>query len=137
MNTIIEKIRAEVERLQQDRTTPHTGKWYEGYNTATKKMMSFLSDLEKEENPTTAEGFEEEIEDWIEYLRNSNGVGDWTMGDILSTARHFAQWQKDQMMKEAVEGVIAGTNQFCAVLSIAREDFNKGDKVRVIIVKED
>ena len=54
---------------------------------------------------------------------------------IMRLARHFAKWQKDQMMKEAVEGVLVdnvdGTQEICL------HDNRYGDKVRIIIVKED
>ena len=60
---------------------------------------------------------------------------------IIRLARHFAQWQKEQMMKEAVEGHIATNgmgNKY--IFPNYNDDFkevNVGDKVRIIIVKED
>lgn len=45
---IIEKIRAEIERLKKDRRTPHTGKYYEGYLSAFKKMSQALDTLQEQ-----------------------------------------------------------------------------------------
>ena len=44
----IDLIQAEIERLRKDRSTPHLGKWYEGYHTALRKLSSFLATLEEE-----------------------------------------------------------------------------------------
>lgn len=58
-------------------------------------------------------------------------------------ARHFSEWQKAKMMEEAVEGRIgqAGFHnsiyikepEWCDTL----DKLNNGDKVRVIVIKED
>ena len=46
MNTIIEKIRAEVERLQHT-DIPHTDEWWDGADYVRRRMKEVLSDLEK------------------------------------------------------------------------------------------
>lgn len=48
-----------------------------------------------------------------------------------------ADWQKEQMMKEAVEEVVKYNDypEYKYVL-VPHEEFNDGDKVRIIIVKE-
>ena len=60
---------------------------------------------------------------------------------IAIVARHFAEWQKEQMMKDAVEGEIQMrySGSLCAkTIRVINEDkFKLGDKVRIIIVKED
>ncbi len=48
---IIEKIRAEVERLQHT-DIPHTDEWWDGADYVRRRMKEVLSDLEKEEKPT-------------------------------------------------------------------------------------
>lgn len=50
MNTIIEKIRAEIERLQHT-DIPHTDEWWDGADYVRRRMKEVLSDLEKEEKP--------------------------------------------------------------------------------------
>lgn len=50
-----------------------------------------------------------------------------------------AEWQKEQMMKEAEEGEIINDNRGNNVVraGVFNKDFEYGDKVRVIIVKEE
>jgi len=60
--------------------------------------------------------------------------------DCHRIARHFAQWQKEQMMKDAVEGEVVKTIDGSLRVSsyiFKREGFEFGDKVKVIIVKEE
>lgn len=64
--------------------------------------------------------------------------------ELFQFARHFAQWQKEQMMKEAVEGVVCYGSKGAYVESdflgtYDTEVYGKpGDKVRVIVLpKED
>jgi len=58
-------------------------------------------------------------------------------------ARHFAQWQKERMMKGAVEGKIVGLparndiEMQADEFSKATANFKDGDIVKLIIVKED
>lgn len=52
-------------------------------------------------------------------------------------ARHFAKWQKEQMMSEAVEGEAHPDDcEIWVNLVGYGYKFNEGDKVRIIIVKE-
>ena len=80
-----------------------------------------------------------------------------SLGDYgwLQIARHFAEWQKEQMMKDAVEGEICGrvydhinvrfANGICKYLepkniSHIPADVSKykpGQKVKIIILKDD
>ena len=93
MNTIIEKIRAEVLRLIRE---SDCSQWGLGKMSACNRILNFLDTLQEQ---PVCEGLEEEIEDWIECIRDSPGVGDWTMGDIFSTARHFAEWGAEHLKK--------------------------------------
>lgn len=66
--------------------------------------------------------------------------------DPLKIAKHFAQWQKEQMIKDAIEGRVETLYRYyVCVRSDAFDsgsiDENKqrvfaGDKVKVIIIKE-
>lgn len=57
--------------------------------------------------------------------------------DLIDTARHFALWEKEQMLKEAVEGTVHNfsSNKPHPTVLVDAKGFNQGDKVRVIIVK--
>ena len=85
MNTIIEKIRAEVERLKKaNAKLGHTNdiERYEesAYDNACNTMLSILSDLEKEEKPMELD-FEREL------YKHFGMVKDFTLG--LQIAKHF------------------------------------------------
>lgn len=89
-----------------------------------------------------AEEFEQE---WKRYC-DSKGGGAVTM-NIKDAAKHFADWQKEQMMKEAIDSEVKWCNhgypdfpiEDLAVLDeivLSKEKFQIGDKVKVIIIKE-
>ena len=187
MNTIIEKIRAEVERLKNDRAFFDDNQqlaYWEGLNKVSEK----LSDLEKEcEKPTNID-FEQELYkhfgqvkdftlgmqigkyfyelgcrrtaekyDEIEYKRQraeesvpsdleeaaAEYASDSTGFIDMTAYRAFiagAKWQKEQIMKEAVDGKVfmsfaPGCNQ--RVVSTQDVDLPCETKVKLIVVKED
>ena len=111
------------------------------------------------------EGLEEEIdrfEDWMETYNQADYPTSFTTRDI---ARHFAKWgaerqkeqdeeeqadlftivaldaaqrAKEQMMKEAAEGEYGYfSNASKTILPSGKLNIKEGDKVRIIIVKED
>ena len=127
MNTIIEKIRAEVERLNtiqlkriQEGDLVDAEPY--GKNEAYNNVLSFLSNLEKEEKPIEGGG--------LVTLEYSNRC-------FLNGVEKGRSDMYKQMMKETVEGYISATNEVSAVLALPKGDFKKSDKVRIIIVKED
>lgn len=91
--SIIEQIRAEIERLRKDRSTPHPGKWYEGYHTALRKLSSSLDTLEEE--PVE---LEKEMDDYFEKMtvHSHENIFEETYHNI---ARHFAQWGAEHLKK--------------------------------------
>ena len=104
MNTIIEKIRAEIERLKgictaQIEANPGQTFPFVMEMTGYDKLLSVLSDLEKEEKPS--EGLEEEIERYLHSL--GVGYGGWVDGmeddDLRGIARHFARWGAEHLKK--------------------------------------
>ena len=134
---IIETIKAEVERLKEKYTNmmPSIQKC-----SVCDELLSFL-DILKEQ--LVCDGLEEEIERYLHSL--GVGYGGWVDGmeddDLRGIARHFAQWQKEQMMKEAVEGIVYQPcdhyfPQVCSGLPFGMEA-KHGDKVKLIIIKED
>ena len=58
--------------------------------------------------------------------------------DIKDIARHFAQWQKEQMMKDAIEVKINRDTLYNLKPFIHEKylDYKIGDKVKIIIIKE-
>lgn len=108
------------------------------------RLSRFLSSLESEKPINSSEGLEQEIikcwQDWISPSNEQSVEGVLPLSEFAFYARHFAQWKKEQMMKDAVEGLICatimGTNAI-SFLSTLPKELMAGDKVRIIIVKKD
>ena len=144
--TIIEQIKAEIERLKGQlirgacaaQIEMETNCKEEAYD----EILSFLSTLESEK---PIDGLEEEIERYLHSL--GVGYGGWIDGmdddDLRGIARHFAKWQKEQMMKGAVQGVVCYGSKGAYIETDFLGEYNTdvygnpGDKVHIIIVKED
>ena len=107
------------------------------------RLNRFLSTLESEKPINSSEGLEQEIikcwQDWISPSNEQSVEGVLPLSEFAFYARHFAQWQKEQMMKEAVEGEITKDNRGNKVIraGVFNKDFEYGDRMRIIIVKED
>ena len=58
--------------------------------------------------------------------------------EICDAFKEGAKWQKEQMMKKAEEGMVKYHDypEYKYVL-VPYEEFNDGDKVRIIIIKEE
>ena len=171
--TIIEQIKAEIERRIKKYATDVTmplevlGKVI----LELKELLSFLSTLESEK-PVDLDELEEEYKDYVENDPVYSKLVNRNAG--LSIARHFAQWQKEQMMdewlkdrdgcfwdgveegkktmeeqmlKEAVEVRVQtsplngplGISAYCCNFHSKHPFYHckEGDKVRIIIIKED
>ena len=95
----------------------------------------------EQDKPITGNSLEKE---WLRYVNKAKkeyGGELPSLGEYgwLQIARHFAEWQKAQMMKEAVEGKIYGCDGLHWIETDVDENIKgkEGDKVRIIIVKED
>ena len=141
-----DKIRAEIERLfgeykskfLQYGDSYHLG-LYDGLSMATKVLDT------PEEPVSDCHDLEEEIR---KYMSNDdNNPFDWDWRDKRDYARHFAEWQKAKMM----EGTVECDAEICKLVDRVwvtptdekkfhqdvYDNFKAGDKVRIIIVKED
>lgn len=151
---LLTKIKVEIGRrikiLREDEVVRQncTSDFLEGKIYGYEEALSFLSTLESEK---PSEELEKEIQKYLE----SQGVGyggwidGWKDEDLREIARHFAQWQKEQMMTEAVElelkdgenvGYPSDWNKvgMVALYFYTPPTFKFGDKVRVIVLpKED
>lgn len=134
----IEKIRQEIERLKAENRNircQHNENYCIGYDDAFNDLLPVIDSLPEEK---LSEDLNDEIKKFIEeygYERDEDKLL------IAIVARHFAEWQKEQMMKDAVEGEIQMrySGSLCAkTIRVINEDkFKLGDKVKIIIVKED
>ncbi len=122
----------------------------EGYYTDAKIVRESLKIMNGEKVPMATmdeEPVSEELEEEIKKYLHEVYDRDTTVSDV---ARHFAKWQKQRMMKDAITATILPANleetEFCLddydeVKHITRlvkeENLKIGDKVKVIIIKED
>jgi len=109
----IEKIKAEIERQLEyfkgkeddawddcDNYTDEDAQWYQGHWKMCSKLLSFIDSL-PEEKPS--ENLEEEVKryysDNFTYISSDQP----TLSILTNVARHFAEWQKERMIKDAKE----------------------------------
>ena len=156
---LLAKIKAEIER-RKSLLTQHSKLTYdlilETFIKEYDDLLSFLSTLESEKPMNQDEVLNEEIKKEMAklpfFIRGK---------DQIAFARHFAKWGADHtplpedtvlfqkgvaegkrlMMEEAVEGEIQMrySGSLCAktIRAINEDKFKFGDKVRIVIVKED
>jgi hypothetical protein len=98
--------------------------------------VDFIIDSMQEE--PINEDLEEELSAYVNSEEYLNNIG--TSG-LLLIARHFADWQKQQMMAKAVDGHVGQTiNGMLRALSdetFGDMGFTAGDKVKLIIIKQE
>ena len=132
-----ERLKAEIERLYDGEAPKHAQQcdFDDGYFTGIGAVLKFLDSLSEEPDN---EDLNDEIKKFIEEYGYERGEDKLL---IAIVARHFASWQKQQMLKDAVEGEIRVRYSGClcatTIRAINEDKFKLGDKVRVIIVKED
>ena len=145
MTDKVELIKAEIERrIQECKDYKIESSYYDGLIFAFKEVRDFINslpeepvneDLEqaaKEICQKTLEG-ETVVIDGYEYVVRS---------DAEECCKAGAQWQKEQMMKTAVDGKIYETQarsklKAATIDKISRLKYRVGDKVKLIILKED
>lgn len=86
------------------------------------------------------EDLNKEIQRFSMNLAVQENGGEW-LHDIMKTARHFAEWQKQQMMANAIEAEVQSAGCFIPLIT-PKEYGDKipnikfGDTIKVILVKE-
>jgi hypothetical protein len=118
-----EKIRAEIERLKESGCASPI--------VICDTLLAFIDSMQEE---TVSDDLKKFAEEWDESLYRSDAV-------IAG-----AKWHKQQMMKDAIEAeIINWASMFTSIKVIEperaetmiKEKFDIGDKVKLIIVKED
>lgn len=99
----------------------------------------FLSYINLHNEPVSEE-LEKEVDEYI--LDNFDDAEGRVY--VLQCARHFAEWQKEQMMAKAIDATIEEPEPLLwrvlgelEGLFVAENNLHDGDGVKVIIVKED
>ena len=105
------------------------------YKPSPQKLVSELGLKAQKEEPVS-EDLENHIKVCVSHLK-----GEITADVVAQAIRHGVRWEKDQMMKDAVEAQYQGFQLFLGqtfVLWNHKElPFEAGDKVKLIIIKED
>lgn len=57
--------------------------------------------------------------------------------DLMEFAYHFANWQKEQMLKNAMEVTIENPIENHADLNVSLDGVENGDKIKLIMARED
>lgn len=90
----------------------------------------------------TEEPVSEDLGDYAkEVLSWEDSHEDWDRLIIRRTAHHFAEWQKQQLMKDAIEYTILDQNELSTEVATFPPNqglgkIREGDSVKIIIVKE-
>ena len=93
--------------------------------------------LKRRFGSTASPELEEEIarfEEWMETYNQSDYPTSYTTKDI---ARHFAEWQRQKMEKEAVEVEVANIGILQMGDLLLENGIQAGENVKLIILKED
>lgn len=117
-----------------------TGYW-DGYKDCADGLLRELEDMQAE---PISEDLEEEIKQYcihhgyLDSLEDCGYTFNEQVGDI---ARHFANWQKEQLLAKAVDVTITipypkGDAGYSQIVD-SKEALPFGEKVKVIVIKED
>lgn len=104
------------------------------------EMYDFAKATEGDPDESDYDDFEDEFAKFLagrkDILPKGGGFSDL---DLYRTALHFNGWQKRQMMKDAFTGTVWLNKEKrpYVPLFVGLEGKNPGDKVKLIIIKED
>lgn len=111
-----------------------------------------VSDIEAYQNRWgKSNGYKEPVSEDLEaeikkaFLNNECSVTDAvSLSAFTRIARHFVNWQKEQMMKDVMPCVLEWYDGFVLNFTeeqlndvVTKNNINIGDKVKVIVIKED
>ena len=136
----LEEMKAKYNQERDEEENPlHSdgnGMYWSGFFTCLKEITSIVDSLPEE---SANEDLEEEIDAWCQNVITGLPI-------VKEAARHFADWQKQQMMKDAVHAIV--DNPFRMEFPNIYPDYRElkdycdkngikdDDKVKLIIIKE-
>lgn len=106
-----------------------------GYSAALDDIEKFLDTLSEEPSKSLEEAADKHIRSVVDAAGHPGW--DWTTQDIADAFIAGAEWQKSQMLKEAVEVTVQSPLLGPPMVCCIANGCSDGDKVRIIIVKED
>ena len=117
---IIEKIRAEVERLQHT-DTPHTDEWWDGADYVRRRMKEVLSDLEKEEKPNSQ--WSEEDEKMLEAFLHKLEVCDLlTNKEVVWAKSRLKSFHLKVKSEKPIEGLEEEMDKFFETMPVLEHE---------------
>lgn len=144
----IRRIYQEIERLKEKaerrpHATPLEGFECMGKIKVCNELLSFLHTIMEESDKNLDEAAEDFAEGEWDGLHDTNGNALYTEDYIKYTFIAGAEWQKGQMLKNAVETEVwsySSDEDLRAIPLFGIDKFNNlkdGDKVKVIVLKEE
>jgi hypothetical protein len=144
--TQIEQIKAEIKRLKIEKrkeNLPFHALYYDGYDAACNKIIAYLNSLPAEQQSSSLDKF---IHTLLEtYPTNKNEVPIEALNDyhqgLICGARKTYNW----ILESAIDGCYIKRNRYTkenvlnglSVTCDTIQKFKDGDKVKVIVIKED
>lgn len=120
----------------------------ESLMVGTKQMLQYITD--QLQTRDESDDLEEAVTQWRHKHFHGRRSFDGAVGEYLERtsqldlAKYIANWQKQQMMKDAIQGTYTtgelsnGTQTDLIVLEETQRDkFKEADKLKLIIIKED
>lgn len=138
-----QKIKAKIEKLKSEYNKESYFRTVRG-DTAREVLGELLSFIDSIPEDAGCNDLDEEIVNWC----NHGDLGiDFDYEAIRNTAHRFANWQKQQMMKDALDcSIIMHPNDRFANYSVsayvpplhpASTYISNGEKVKIIIIREE
>jgi hypothetical protein len=135
MTDKVQKIREEVEKLRIKNTEAFDcgcdGTKCAGYDMACDDILSFIDSMQEE---PVSEDLEEAADNALNNVLNTHEIVN--VRSCLEMFRFGANWKKEQLIKEAING-IARPDDGEVWCDLRPFNFKDGDKLKLIIIKED
>lgn len=151
--TQIQKIKAEIDRLQEttmDKNSNFKSQYNQGIFDGLSLIDNFIDSLEEE---PVSKNLEKELDKYFSQFKGlEKCYWNWRIDSInihaqciYDFAKHFAQWQKERILNNAIEREVkvdAGGYPYIDVTELYDYDKDKplakkGDKVKLIIIMEE
>ena len=128
-----EIFKAELDRLKEE-TSIGLSEHDNGVEQGRMEVINALyKTLDQMQDEPVSEDLNKETEIWQDYYAGKNNQIQREL--IKQVARHFSQWQKQQMMAEVIDGEYWDNN--IILEGGIRGMYDDGDKVKVIIIKDE
>ena len=134
--------------IDKEKTIKELKEALDSLDITNKYRLNLIRAIEYLQEEPVSEDLEDEIKRYCnknDYTCTDDGVVYTLNEQIVNTARHFSEWQKQQMMKDAVDAKVTARwplhssplyNSYEMYVPYAQH-LSEGDKVKLIIINED